>query len=358
MTNKLPTLRERAQSALDSAVRAFGRGDGLYADKENGDYPGFAWGQGILLSAFVAGAENVDARRFEPLLRQHAHALQAHFWRADGPVAGWNASADSGASKPDRYYDDNAWIVLALLDAHKLTGDPVFLEQARAGMAYVLSGFDTRTGGGIYWHEGDTSSKNTCVAAPAAVAAIGFAAQTREAEWSQWARRLYGWLRATLRDPADGLYWDNIKTATGAVDKAKWSYNSALVLRLELELAGYWGGSVYRKRAADLADACASRWFDKEQRILRDDASFAHLLCENLLLASSVLGQPAYRDVALESLDTLWARVRRPNSAYPKHWAVGEKNDGPSELLWTASAARAYAFAASYDAIARRRVKS
>lgn len=348
----LPSLRERAERTLEDIEGRFHLGNGFYREKIGTGNPGFAWAQGVLLTAFVAAAKHIDRRKYEPLLRRHFDALQA-YWHPAGPVPGYNASrVGSTPGRPDRYYDDNAWIVLGLLDAHALTGYAPYKEMAERSLRFVLSGYDTAQGGGLYWHEQEKNSKNTASTAPGAVSALTMARQYRggaaAGENSVWARRLYTWLYSVLRDPADGLYRDNINARNGRIEPTKWSYNSALVLRQEMDLADYWDTPLYRERAVTLADACLRRWYDREQVILKDDASFSHLLAEALLQAYDVTGNAAYRDAVLTSLDTLWTRVRRSDGSYPKHWATDSKETSPTELLWIASAARAYAFTVPY----------
>ena len=344
--SSLPSLRERAERTLNDIEERFALTAGHYRAKPGTNDPAFAWALGVLFSAFVAAAANIDRRRYEPRMRRHFDALQT-YWHTSGPVPGYNASRVGPNQKPDRYYDDNAWFVLAFLDAHALTGDIAYERAAIAALRFVLSGYDTRTGGGLYWHEQNKQSKNTAAAAPGMAGAIMLAASERvpTGPWSVWTRRLYSWLRATLRDPADGLYWDNIRVSDKRINKTKWSYNSALVLRTELSLYDYWHAPVYRERAITLADACLGRWYDARTGILKDDASFAHLLAEALLQTYAVTGIMRCRDAVRISLDTLWTQVRRADGSYPKHWDPASKETRPTDLLWIASAARAYAYA-------------
>lgn len=78
-----------------------------------------------------------------------------------------------------------------------------------------------------------------------------------------------------------------------------------------------------------------------------------HLLAEALLETSTVTGNPRYRNVVRTSLDTLWLSVRRSNGSYPNHWNPRASENNPTELLWIASAARAYAYAAPHIDTAR-----
>ncbi len=46
---------------------------------------------------------------------------------------------------------------------------------------------------------------------------------------------IYAWTKKNLQDPADGLFWDNL-SLDGRIGKAKFSYNTALMLRTACEL--------------------------------------------------------------------------------------------------------------------------
>ena len=57
----------------------------------------------------------------------------------------------------DRYYDDNAWLGLALVRHYELTGDRAILRLAQRVFAFVISGWSTNATwqepGGIRWKE-------------------------------------------------------------------------------------------------------------------------------------------------------------------------------------------------------------
>ncbi len=53
---------------------------------------------------------------------------------------------------------------------------------------------------------------------------------TGEQSYLDDALRLYAWTNATLQDPNDGLYYDNINLS-GHIDKVKLTYNTALMIR-------------------------------------------------------------------------------------------------------------------------------
>ncbi len=244
----------------------------------------FNWTVGVVLSAWVAAAR-VDPALRSGLLR-YADAVEV-YWNPKGPVPGYDVLP--GPKPVDRYYDDNAWMAMALVEIFELTMEKRFLDRAARALEYALSGEDAKLGGGIYWRESDKASKNTCSNAPVAAACLAVGKHRDGKKLRAKAKEIYDWTFKNLRDPADGLYWDSIGL-NGKIEKTKWSYNSALMLRTARELR--------LPETNELAKACYRRWVDPESQVIRDEARFAHLLFENLLPHRKVLAFDPVKSLA------------------------------------------------------------
>ncbi|MDX2065275.1 MAG: glycoside hydrolase family 76 protein [Fimbriimonadaceae bacterium] len=281
--------------------------------------PAFNWSVGVVLSAYASAAELDPTLR--PGLVQFADAVHV-YWNDAGPVAGYDVLP---APKPvDRYYDDNAWMVMALVETYEVTRETRFLDRAEASLRYVLSGEDDVLDGGIYWRESDKASKNTCSNAPAAAACLAVAKYRNAAALRAKATALYAWCRTKLRDPSDGLYWDSIDRA-GRVETTKWSYNSALMLRTARELG--------LAEADELAKAAYRKWVEPETHLVRDEAQFAHLLYENLI--------PHRRALGWDPGKALAGIRANPDGWYPKRWDATTFGNERRELIHQVSYARA-----------------
>jgi rhamnogalacturonyl hydrolase YesR len=244
--------------------------------KGENQQPAFNWGVGVMISA-LNGLAKKD-RRYIPELEAYLEKAST-YWNPQGPVAGFDVLP--GPSHPiDRYYDDNAWMVLALVEAYEITRNKLWLNQATRALDFVLSGRDEKLGGGIYWREKEKLSKNTCSCGPSAAACIAVYRHTKNKELLKEAENLYLWTQKTLQDPEDYLYWDNISLA-GKVDKFKWSYNSGLMLRTAKELYQITKNPAYGLDAHVLEKACIAKWL-KSDGVIDDELQFAHLLFENL----------------------------------------------------------------------------
>jgi len=132
--------------------------------------------------------------------------------------------------KSDRFYDDNVWLTIDFAEAYLATKDPKYLEKSESVWKFVISGWDKKLGGGIYWCEQKKHSKNTCSNAPSVVAATKLYEATRNITYLKWAKRIYAWTKINLQDTTDYLYYDN-KSLTGKVQKAKYAYNSGQMLQ-------------------------------------------------------------------------------------------------------------------------------
>jgi hypothetical protein len=238
----------------------------------------FTWSVGIMVQALDSAAK-VDAS-YKSVLQQYIDAYGS-YWNPEGPVPGYDVWP---MPKPkDRYYDDNEWMVMAFADAATVLKSKHDLDLAKGAFSFAMSGKDNNLGGGIYWRESDKASKNTCSNAPAAAGALALFEQTHEPSYLHIAEELYDWTKSHLRDPSDGLYWDNVGLS-GKITKWKFSYNTGLMLRTAAELYRFTKRDEYAQDAKEMQAASLKKWTDPEGNFT-DDLKFMVLLLENWLRA-------------------------------------------------------------------------
>ncbi|GLW92248.1 glycoside hydrolase family 76 protein [Actinokineospora globicatena] len=122
----------------------------------------------------------------------------------------------------NRYYDDIAWLGLAL---QRAGGS----ERALSAIeARLRSGWTDDLGGGIWWRRGDTF-KNVPANGPAAI----FLARRGDHEW---ARAALDWMDRTLVDPATGLVWDGIRL-DGELVRLIYTYCQGVFIGAAVELS-------------------------------------------------------------------------------------------------------------------------
>ena len=299
------------------------------------------WGAGVALSALDAAAR-VNPDRYRDRMCAFIDALNA-YWTDANHIGGYDVQP--GPKPNDRYYDDNAWLVLALAEAYEAAHRPGDLARAEATQRFVLSGEDDRLGGGIYWHEPRRTTKNTCVNAPAIVGALRLYQLTKKPDYLDDARRLYRWTCGHLQGP-DGLFADNIKL-DGRVDEKRYSYNSGLMIRAASLLYAATGEAAYLSDAQRIARASEVRWVVGETGGIRDTGRFAHLLLEGFLALQAVDHDPHWTSVEARALLFLHSQVRDANGHYGNRWDHRPPTLRTAfPLLDQASAARAYWVAA------------
>ncbi len=252
---------------------------GVYIKSLTQRKPDYVWLQSVAFSQLVAAAR-VDPATYGPLLEKYFTALDG-YWDSKVKIPGYEAAPTKGNGS-DKYYDDNAWMAITLLEAYETTRDKRYLARGDETLKFVLSGWDDQIGGGIWWHQGHKDgTKNTCANAPAAVGCLRLA-KFREgaaaAELLEEARKITDWTASALQAD-DGLFDDRKVVATGEVKRGKLTYNSALMQRAMLGLYHATGDKTQLERAQRIAKA--ADWFlDKKTGVYRDAVRYGHFMVE------------------------------------------------------------------------------
>lgn len=295
--------------------------------------PAFAWDMAVLLSAYAAGLRS-DREGAEAGYRRVAERLDRYFVATE---AGKGYAVLPQQDPPDRYYDDNAWIALAYLDANEAVPDRKTLARAKEAFAFVMSGESSELGGGLFWHEKERKSKNVCANAPAALAALKLFAATQDVRYREIADRLVAWTK-TLQDK-DGLYFDNMSLA-GTVDKTKWSYNTALMIRTHILRHRLLGDPADRTEALRVGRASRAKWLTPEGAIA-DEGPFAHHLAEAWLELQELEPAVGWANLAKRAIEKARVVGRMPDGLYGLRWDRAEVREGKRLLLYQASMLRA-----------------
>lgn len=302
--------------------KEFGLGNGLYARSRKDRRPEFMWGNGILFSSF-AGAARHEPQSFSPLLPQFFGATNS-YWDRTAKIPGYEPLPTTGGH--DKYYDDNAWMVITFVEAYEMTGERRYLDRAEAALAFVLSGWDDVYGGGIWWHEGhNENAKNTCSNAPAAVACLRVAMHQPSAKAKAnvaMAQRIVDWTVKNLQ-LGNGLFADGVNVQTGRINTDALTYNTALMIRAWLGLYRATGDQRYFAEAK--RSAAASDWFADKSGAYRDALRWSHLMVEADLEMYRATGD-----------EHLLARA----TANARHEYELFKTNSPAEVMDVASIAR------------------
>ena len=160
----------------------------------------------------------------------------------------------------DRFYDDNQWIGITYLDAYGRTKEAKYLTLAKDIYDYMLTGYDTISGGGLYWKEFDKNTKNTCSNGPGIIMALQLYEFTQEKKYMDTALLLYDWVNKYLQAP-DKLYFDNLRLPARTIDKRKYTYNSGTMLQSNVMLYHITKDKKYLSRAQEIAAASLKHFY-------------------------------------------------------------------------------------------------
>jgi hypothetical protein len=218
-------------------------------------------------------------------------------------------SGDAYAASPRgrRYFDDNAWLGLAMLRLGVVTAEPLWHGRAIELGRFVTEGEAPE--GGVRWAEG-SDSRNTCSTASAAWLLL----DTNKPDARATAARWMDWLDATLREPI-GLYADRIEG--GLVVPDLWTYNQGAALA---------ASQLLRRPTAGLRAAILERW--SADLLWKEPPAFAAIAYRALLE-----DRPDATEVARvwdPYLDRLVTDARDPASGWFTVGGIGSYDGRPT----------------------------
>lgn len=286
----------------------FDAASGFYRESTEKKDPCFVWPGGVMFSSLVAAARH-EPQTYRPLMDKYFGVLDRYWDRGTKPP-GFEPAPTSGNGN-DKYFDDNAWMVITFLEAHELTKDRKYLARAEQTLTFVLSGWDEELGGGLWWHQGHKDgTKNTCANAPAAVGCIRMARYAaKPGPYIDWSTKLVEWTRKTLQD-SDGLFWDRKVVATGEIHKGKLTYNTALMIRSLLGLYRLTRKGDLLEEAKRIGKACDG-FLDEKSGAYRDEPKWSHLLIEADLELHRATSEGSLLERARKNGDHLYAEWKK-----------------------------------------------
>ncbi|WP_433681353.1 glycoside hydrolase family 76 protein [Nocardia sp. CA-119907] len=189
------------------------------------------WWQAHLIDCAVDAANRVPT----PQRRKRIAAIaRAHRIRN---ITGWT----------NNYYDDMAWLAIALERAERTQG----ITEVRGGLVALekelYGAWDPARGGGVPWRIG-SDYFNAPANGPTAIALLRLGRHARAQEMADW-------IDATLRDKESDLILDGIHLPSGEVESPTFTYCQGVVLGLEAELAVHTGEPRHTERVHRLLAA-------------------------------------------------------------------------------------------------------
>lgn len=268
--NASPVLLNRADTLFTSILQKCMGGPRdvwRHYPKPDGYWDGDAvvWSQGGGLSGFTAIRE--ASSKYPKYADKYADMDQRMINSIDkfrvidsrNGVEGYSVYPASGN---ERFFDDNVWIGVDMVDLYLLTGDNTILTRADIVWKYLLTGMDED--GGVFWKElpDKSKSKHACATAPTAVMAAKLYLATGKSEYLDYAKKSYAWCINTLQDKSDYLICD-LQREDGSIDYAKYTYNSGQAIQGAALLYNITKEAQYLTEAQQIADAMYKKWFSK-----------------------------------------------------------------------------------------------
>jgi uncharacterized protein YyaL (SSP411 family) len=157
----------------------------------------------------------------------------------------------------------------------------------------------------------------------------------------------------------DGLFWDSINLE-GKIDRMKWTYNTALMIRTNLSLWQATRDAKYLSEARRVSDAALAKWADPETGAFGDSARFNHLLSEALLLTYEATRDLKYLNAVRRHADYGYRYVRdAENGGYWNEWKATNHTRGERKtLIENASVARLFWLLAPYPDVEELRAQA
>jgi hypothetical protein len=246
-----------------------------------------------------------ETGRFDGVIK----TITENYYNPAPPSPGYQAYV-SMAGKDTRYYDDNQWIGIALMDAYKRTGDTSYMNKAAEIYRFMMTGCDTISGGGIYWREVDKKTKNTCSNGPGIILALQLYNSTKQEEYLTAAKSLFSWVNKYLKSP-EGIYYDALKLPELRRDSATYTYNTGTMLQSYIMFYNISGDKTYLNEAQRIAIAAKKHFYINNK--LPDHYWFNAVLLRGFIELYKIDGNKGQLSFFYEDSERIWKANRDIN---------------------------------------------
>lgn len=247
--------------------------------------------------------------------------------------------------KSDRYYDDNALVCIDYCEIFLNTKNPIYSTKAKEVFEFIISGWDDKLGGGVYWLEGHKDQKPACSNGMATLAALKLYQATGDKVYLEWGERFYDWMYASLRNPR-GIYYNDVKM-DGKPNPTYYTYNTGSMLEASVLLYTFTSKTKYLKEA-QLVAKNSFGFFSKEESGIRtfniDLPWFVTVLFRGYEALYKLDKNPVYIDAIASELDKAWQNSADQYGLLSAKWATDQASKRkPKWLLDEACIAELYA---------------
>ena len=333
----LETYNETDRTLRVPGTRLFAETSSVYGTQYGGfNDRAYVWPIGVQFRVFNALTQ-IEPITYTPILQQFADQIHGAYW---------NNGYRSGAGGGDRFYDDNGHLVVALVEAYRLTHNSDYLSRAIDTQSFVMEGEDAIAGGGTYFKQYDYAFKDSISTLQGARGAAMLYRATGLSAYLTDATRLLSWARAHLQRP-DGMFTEGWNIATSRPEGFDLINSAGIGISTNLELYDATGNTAYLIEAQRMGNRTLTRYFDSATGRINDEAFWAFELVDaldNLYLRDR---NPLWLNKVNGAMEWLHDNKRDPYGHYGKFWGREGPQAGPLEswnLIEQAAAARAYLY--------------
>jgi predicted alpha-1,6-mannanase (GH76 family) len=310
---------ERADRALDALLGKFWNETERYMNEtspSNGKVTGY-WTYAQALDAVLDGFERTGNAKYEQWISTFYAGRDKRGWIVD-------------------FFDDEAWMTLALVRAYDLTGDVKYLDRAELIFQDIMKAWDTSCCGahlgGIWWNRKHEQKATASNAGPV-IAGARLAKRTKKDEYLTFAKTTYAFWMTHMVDSKTYSIFDHL-SPDGSRALGALSYNHGLMIGAALELHAAYGEEHYLTEAHGFGRYMvthATRPSDVGPLIYDSIAG----VCDGDCPAWKGIGyrylavlfrkdptRKEYRDVLEAGVEGIWTMAREPvNNFFATNWS-------------------------------------
>lgn len=270
------------------------------------------WWQAHLLDCAVDAANRAPGPERLGRVAALAHGIRSR------NLTGWT----------NEYYDDMAWLVLALERADRLLGIG-FPDGVADLRTALVDGWDPIVGA-MVWRVGD-DYYNTPSNGPTGIAMARFGHVPRS-------ERIADFLHTRLREPETGLIVDGVHEPGNRVEHTIYSYCQGVTIGVETELSSRTDDVEHHNRAVALIDAVDTELTDDGVIAAAtggDKGLFMGILSRYLAEAALTLGSTTAADIVHASANAAWQHRAEVDGLplFGVDWTVpATAPEGPEDL--------------------------
>ena len=318
------TWADRAVTTYQALQQYFyvNNGTGLYRETyphQGGNAYSYLWpfSRALVGTLTLAGIPPslLGGRSYQAAVSNRLSAL-ARYWDSAASPPGYDSYVIPPWGKGgDKYYDDQAWIGLALAQHYRTTATRSSLSGAKRVLSFVYpGGWDKNSTdpypGGIYWVQqgigmGKTNHDRTTTS-NAPNGELGFQLEQLDpgnrAAYDEPATLMQEWVSRNLYNVNNsGLVYDKVR-GDGTIDTTLWTYNQGALIAADVMRYRITSQAAYLTQAEEITRAALTRF--SESDYVNQSAAFNAIYFRGLLQLYSATADTALKDAILSPIQT------------------------------------------------------